>query len=56
MDTDSIGFMVSGFVEKPDADTAQDYLESGDYLWNSGMFLFEASRYIDELGSTGQRS
>ena len=42
--------MVSGFVEKPDPDTAQSYLESGDYLWNSGMFLFRASRYIDELG------
>jgi mannose-1-phosphate guanylyltransferase len=49
-DADGTGFMVSGFVEKPDADTAQKYLESGDYLWNSGMFLFRASRYIDELG------
>ena len=44
------GYMVSGFVEKPDADTAQNYLKSGDYLWNSGMFLFRASRYLDELG------
>ena len=49
-DMDSTGFMVSGFVEKPDADTAQSYLESGDYLWNSGMFLFRASRYLEELG------
>ena len=48
-DTDGNGFIVSGFVEKPDADTAKGY-ESGDYLWNSGMFLFRASRYIDELG------
>ena len=50
-ETDSTGFTVSGFVEKPDADTAQSYLESGDYLWNSGMFLFRASRYLEELGS-----
>jgi mannose-1-phosphate guanylyltransferase len=49
-DTDGTGYMVSGFVEKPDADKAKGYLESGDYLWNSGMFLFRASRYIDELG------
>ena len=49
-DADSTGFMVSGFVEKPDTETAQGYLESGDYLWNSGMFLFRASRYLDELG------
>src|SRR5690554_4616768 len=37
------------FVEKPDADTARGYLESGDYYWNSGMFLFRASRYLEEL-------
>ena len=49
-DTDSAGFTVSGFVEKPDTDTAQTYLQSGDYLWNSGMFLFKASRYLEELG------
>ena len=47
---DGTGFMVSGFVEKPDADTARGYLESSDYLWNSGMFLFRASRYLEELG------
>ena len=49
-DADGTGFMVSGFVEKPDLETARDYLNSGDYLWNSGMFLFRASRYIEELG------
>ena len=43
------GFLVDKFVEKPTADTAQKYLESGDYLWNSGMFLFKASRYLEEL-------
>jgi mannose-1-phosphate guanylyltransferase/mannose-6-phosphate isomerase len=37
------------FVEKPDHATAQRYLKSGDYYWNSGMFLFSASRYLEEL-------
>jgi len=40
---------VEEFVEKPNAETAQQYLNSGDYLWNSGMFLFKASRYLEEL-------
>lgn len=43
------GAAVKAFVEKPDEQTARQYLESGDYLWNSGMFLFRASRYLDEL-------
>ncbi|HVT34613.1 MAG TPA: mannose-1-phosphate guanylyltransferase/mannose-6-phosphate isomerase [Nevskiaceae bacterium] len=43
------GFRVERFVEKPDAATAQKYVEAGDYEWNSGMFLFKASRYLDEL-------
>lgn len=38
------------FVEKPDAATAQQYLDDGGYYWNSGMFLFRASRFIEELG------
>ena len=37
------------FVEKPDAATAEAYLASGDYLWNSGMFLFGAAAYLAEL-------
>jgi mannose-1-phosphate guanylyltransferase/mannose-6-phosphate isomerase len=37
------------FVEKPDAATAQEYLDAGGYYWNSGMFLFRASRYLQEL-------
>jgi mannose-1-phosphate guanylyltransferase / mannose-6-phosphate isomerase len=37
------------FVEKPDAATAQRYLDAGDHYWNSGMFLFRASRYLAEL-------
>ncbi|CRM21363.1 mannose-1-phosphate guanylyltransferase/mannose-6-phosphate isomerase [Pseudomonas sp. 25 R 14] len=43
------GFEVSRFVEKPDLATAQDYLAQGSYFWNSGMFMFRASRYIQEL-------
>lgn len=38
------------FVEKPDAATAQAYVESGNYLWNSGMFLLRAATYLEELG------
>lgn len=41
--------MVKSFVEKPDLDTAKSYVESGNYYWNSGMFLFKASRYLEEL-------
>ncbi len=37
------------FVEKPDVATAQHYLDEGGYYWNSGMFLFRASRFLDEL-------
>lgn len=40
---------VSQFVEKPDLDTASSYVQSGDYFWNSGMFLFRADRLIEEL-------
>jgi len=41
---------VEEFVEKPDADTAQRYLDAGGYYWNSGMFLFRAATYLEELG------
>ena len=43
------GFKVSRFVEKPDLITAQEYLANGSYFWNSGMFMFRASRYLEEL-------
>lgn len=43
------GFLVNQFVEKPDLQTAQNYLASGDYLWNSGMFAFQAQTYLIEL-------
>ena len=39
------------FVEKPDAATARAYLDSGNYLWNSGMFLLRAATYMEQLGS-----
>lgn len=42
-------FKVDSFVEKPDLKAAQDYLDSGEYYWNSGMFMFKASQYIEEL-------
>ena len=44
-----LGFTVDAFVEKPSIERAQEYLKSGDYFWNSGMFLFKASRYLEEL-------
>lgn len=43
------GFRVEAFVEKPDADTAQRYIDSGDYFWNSGMFAFKAGCFLREL-------
>ena len=46
---DSSGYDVNAFVEKPDPRTAANYVESGEYYWNSGMFLIKASRYLQEL-------
>ena len=43
------GFRVNRFVEKPDLQTAREYLDSGNYYWNSGMFMFRASCYLGEL-------
>jgi mannose-1-phosphate guanylyltransferase/mannose-6-phosphate isomerase len=42
-------YAVSEFVEKPDLETAQAYIESANYYWNSGMFLFKASVFLEEL-------
>jgi len=44
-------YQVEQFVEKPDLPTAQSYLEHGNYLWNSGMFMFQANTLIDELAT-----
>ncbi|MFT4925949.1 MAG: mannose-1-phosphate guanylyltransferase/mannose-6-phosphate isomerase, partial [Phenylobacterium sp.] len=43
---------VEKFVEKPDRQTAEKYIASGDYYWNSGMFVFKASAYLDVLQQT----
>jgi mannose-1-phosphate guanylyltransferase/mannose-6-phosphate isomerase len=40
---------VESFFEKPDADTAKTYVDSGEFFWNSGMFLFRADAYLDAL-------
>lgn len=42
-------FTVDRFEEKPDQAKAKEFVSSGEYLWNSGMFMFRASRYIEEL-------
>jgi mannose-1-phosphate guanylyltransferase/mannose-6-phosphate isomerase len=42
-------YTVAEFVEKPDMETARTYLDSGNYFWNSGMFVFRAQTYLDEL-------
>ena len=42
-------YSVASFREKPDSSTAAEYLGQGSYYWNSGMFLFRASRYMQEL-------
>jgi mannose-1-phosphate guanylyltransferase / mannose-6-phosphate isomerase len=48
---DDAGYRVARFVEKPDLATAQAYVASGDYAWNSGMFLFSAQRFLEELAT-----
>jgi mannose-1-phosphate guanylyltransferase/mannose-6-phosphate isomerase len=42
-------WQIDEFVEKPDLETARSYLDSGQYCWNSGMFVFKAGRLLDEL-------
>jgi mannose-1-phosphate guanylyltransferase/mannose-6-phosphate isomerase len=46
---DTAAARIDRFVEKPDFETAKGYLLSGQYFWNSGMFMFLASRYLAEL-------
>ena len=43
-------YRIARFVEKPAAAVAKGFVASGDYYWNSGMFLFGARRYLEELG------
>jgi mannose-1-phosphate guanylyltransferase/mannose-6-phosphate isomerase len=42
-------YPIAQFVEKPDLERAKGFVAAGDYYWNSGMFLFKARRYLDEL-------
>ncbi|MEN9502926.1 MAG: hypothetical protein RI964_2211 [Pseudomonadota bacterium] len=49
LSADQPAHCVKRFVEKPNLATAQDYVQSGDYLWNSGMFLFRADAYLQAL-------
>jgi mannose-1-phosphate guanylyltransferase/mannose-6-phosphate isomerase len=42
-------YAIEQFVEKPDLATAQKYVDSGEYFWNSGMFMFKASKVLEEL-------
>jgi mannose-1-phosphate guanylyltransferase len=48
-ETQAPGYTVDAFFEKPSIEKAQEYYESGDYFWNSGMFLFKASSYLSAL-------
>ena len=44
-------FPVAQFIEKPPMEIAEQFVASGDYFWNSGMFVFKASRYLGELAA-----
>ncbi|HLO74962.1 MAG TPA: mannose-1-phosphate guanylyltransferase/mannose-6-phosphate isomerase [Magnetospirillum sp.] len=49
VDTGDELFTVAGFVEKPDAERAAAFVKSGEYWWNSGMFMFSARQILTEL-------
>ena len=42
-------FDIKSFVEKPNEENAKEYIKLGSYFWNTGMFMFKASKYLDEL-------
>lgn len=44
------GYTIVGFSEKPDRITAESYLESGKFLWNSGIFVMRSSTWLDQIG------
>lgn len=46
---DEGGYVVDQFVEKPKEEVAKKFLESGNYYWNAGIFMFRAERYLEEL-------
>ena len=43
------GYQVTEFIEKPKKETAESYLKEGNYFWNSGMFIFQASSFLEEI-------
>jgi len=45
-------YVATRFVEKPDLDTAREYVESGRYMWNAGMFIAKASVLLEEMAKT----
>lgn len=49
-ETDDGVFVLEGFTEKPDAKTAADYLASGRYFWNSGIFVMRAGIWLEQIG------
>jgi mannose-1-phosphate guanylyltransferase len=49
LSADEKAFRVSRFVEKPDQKTAEEFIAAGNFYWNSGMFIFKASVYLEEL-------
>lgn len=51
LNQNSSAYTVDRFVEKPDEAAAQDYVNSGEYVWNSGMFCFPAGLFLEELKS-----
>lgn len=48
---DAVSFPIEAFVEKPNLETAKKYLSEGSYSWNSGMFVFKAKTFLDELAA-----
>ena len=48
--SDTGAYLLERFVEKPDLATAEQYLASGDYLWNAGIFMLKASRWLELIG------
>ncbi|WP_246439005.1 mannose-1-phosphate guanylyltransferase/mannose-6-phosphate isomerase [Teredinibacter franksiae] len=47
------GCAIAQFVEKPNLETAEQYLAAGNYTWNSGMFVFGAKKFLEELAASG---
>jgi len=48
--TETSAYSIARFVEKPDHATAQEYVDSGHYLWNSGIFMMRASTWLASIG------